>query len=73
MITPQTLQLYNENYGKLVTQIQSDLAQWKILTLDEHTYLTNISFSTITYMDSDIYLKNVRQNDFHFYMSEKET
>ncbi len=33
MITPDTSQLYNANYGKLITQIRADLERWKILPL----------------------------------------
>ena len=33
MITTQTKQLFNENYGRLITQIKSDLTQWEILPL----------------------------------------
>lgn len=33
MITPDISQLYNANYGKLITQIRADLERWKILPL----------------------------------------
>ena len=33
MITPETSQLYKANYGRLITQIKSDLARWEILPL----------------------------------------
>lgn len=32
-ITPDTSQLYNANYGKLITQIRADLERWTILPL----------------------------------------
>lgn len=33
MITPQTSQLFNGNYGRLFAQIKSDLTKWEILPL----------------------------------------
>lgn len=33
MITPDISQLYNANYGKLITQIRVDLERWMILLL----------------------------------------
>lgn len=33
VITTQISQLFNENYGRLITQIKSDLTRWEILPL----------------------------------------
>ena len=33
VITTQISQLFNENYGRLIIQIKSDLTQWEILPL----------------------------------------
>ncbi len=33
IITPSTAQLFEANYGKLITEIKNDLARWEILPL----------------------------------------
>lgn len=33
IVTPDTLQLFEANYGKLITETKKDLARWEVLPL----------------------------------------
>lgn len=62
VITPHASQLYNENYGKLMSKIKADVGRWDIHVFNrqnrsckhEHSSSSFVSFPGLAYMDTSI-------------------